>query len=145
MNFYNDVDEHVQDPDEMEKLILDDILPLKLKNVLKEESVDLLNICSRHVKEKFLRQEKQENEDVDSNFGQMLVNKLKKYINELMEKAKETNEFYCHKKHKDNVSRSQISANKNVIVYSDINYLSNFNLVIKNIDKEINLQLPYPF
>ncbi|SBT35399.1 6-phosphofructokinase (PFK11) [Plasmodium ovale wallikeri] len=120
-------------------------LPNWLKNVPKEESVDLLNICSRYVKDKFLRREKQENEDVDSNFGQMLVNEIKKYINELTEKAKETNELYCHKKHTGKISRSQISANKNVIVYSDINYLSHFNPVIKNINKEINLQLPYPF
>ncbi|CRG96334.1 6-phosphofructokinase, putative [Plasmodium gallinaceum] len=138
-----DVDDKIKNIEELDELINNVVIPEKYEKILKKESMELLKICTHSVKDKLLKKEKRENEDIDSNFELMLINGIKKYIKELMKKSKENNELYCYKKHMNTVS-SQITI-KNIKVYSDIDYILHFQTIIKNIDTEINCYFPTHF
>ncbi|SPJ11014.1 6-phosphofructokinase [Plasmodium sp. DRC-Itaito] len=138
-----DVDENIKDVQEIDEIVKNDILPERFQKKLKKESVDLLNLFTEPMKDKLLRKEKRENEDIDSNFEVMLINEIKKYIQNLMEKSKQNKELYCYKKHMNTIS-SPINV-KNIKVYSDIDYILHFQTLIKVIDREINCFFPTHF
>ncbi|ETW42055.1 diphosphate-fructose-6-phosphate 1-phosphotransferase [Plasmodium falciparum NF135/5.C10] len=138
-----DVDENIKNVQEIDEIVKNDILPERFQKILKKESVDLLNLLTESMKDKLLRKEKRENEDIDSNFEVMLINEIKKYIQNLMEKSKQNKELYCYKKHMNTIS-SPINV-KNIKVYSDIDYILHFQTLIKVIDREINCFFPTHF
>ncbi|CRH00155.1 6-phosphofructokinase, putative [Plasmodium relictum] len=138
-----DIDDNIESTEELDEIINNVVIPEKYEKILKKESIEILKICTRSVKDKLLKKEKRENEDIDSNFELMLINGIKKYIKELMEKSKENNELYSYKKHMNTLS-SQITI-KNIKVYSDIDYISHFQTINKNIDREINCYFPTHF
>ncbi|KYN96620.1 6-phosphofructokinase, partial [Plasmodium reichenowi] len=138
-----DVDENIKSVQEIDEIVKNDILPERFQKILKKESVDLLNLLTESMKDKLLRKEKRENEDIDSNFEVLLINEIKKYIQNLMEKSKQNKELYCYKKHINTIS-SPINV-KNIKVYSDIDYILHFQTLIKVIDREINCFFPTHF
>ncbi|GAB66561.1 ATP-dependent phosphofructokinase [Plasmodium cynomolgi strain B] len=134
-----DVEENVQEGDELDRIINEAHLP----EGLTKESADLLRICTRSVKEKLLRKENRHDDEVDSNFEEVLIQQIKKHITQLMEQAKQNNEPYSFDEHMKYVHTNVMA--KNVKLYSDLNYLQHFNCVVKNINREINCCIPTHF
>ncbi|GAW81053.1 6-phosphofructokinase [Plasmodium gonderi] len=139
----SDVNQNINNQDELNQIINESILDDKIVKKLTKESVELLRICTKTVKEKLLDTKKRQDEDVDANFEFMLVEEIKKYIKEVMSKAKEKKEVYAFKEHMKTVKSNLIL--KDTKVYSNINYIQHFKSVIKNMDMEINCCFPTHF
>ncbi|KJP90179.1 diphosphate-fructose-6-phosphate 1-phosphotransferase [Plasmodium fragile] len=138
-----DVEENVQDGDELDRLIKEADVPDGPLSRLTKESAELLRICTRSMKEKLLRKENRYDDEVDSNFENFLIDRIKKHITQLMEQAKQSNEPYSFHEHMKYVHTNVMA--RNVKLYNDLNYLQHFNCVIKNIDREINCCIPTHF
>ncbi|CAD2104382.1 hypothetical protein YYG_01893 [Plasmodium vinckei petteri] len=138
-----DVDNNVKTEMEIAQIVNQELVSDQLENLLTKESIEVLKICTKSVKEKLLIKEKRLNEDIDSDFEILLINEIKKYIKNLMDKNKNNNLLYSYKNHMNNLTNT--ITEKNIKIYSDINYLFYFNTIVKNIDKEINCSIPTHF
>eukprot|EP00366_Plasmodium_knowlesi_P001793 XP_002259290.1 ATP-dependent phosphofructokinase, putative [Plasmodium knowlesi strain H] len=134
-----EVEKNIQEEDLLDRIINE----VELPEGLTKESADLLGICTKSVKEKLLRKENRHDDEVDCNFENIIIDKIRRHINKLMEQAKQTNEPYSFDEHMKYVQTNAMR--KGLKLYSDLNYLQHFHCVVKNMDREINCCIPTHF